>query len=302
MYEKYKKINLDEKKKKGKEIEKKMDMLINDYYNFLTLGDRIPEYYINEKSKKKNVVNIIKSNIEFNEKIKNIKRDFSNKIIICDEIHEYRVDEEEIKKDEKSNKQIKKISQLLKNIARYAVNTKIVLLSATPIFNNYTEIEFILNLLLVNDNRAPIQTSEIFNRDGQISEKFKRKLNGYISYVRGDDPIKFPLKIYPELSSSYSIPIDKFNNENNDKNSLNKRIWEIIGVKNDEEKLKKLNDLKKIFDSNKNSRQKLLFYKNELDVQLDQGKNYCNANAKKKNKILYIYESKECIKKMNQKE
>lgn len=302
MYEKYKKINLDEKKKKGKEIEKKMDMLINDYYNFLTLGDRIPEYYINEKSKKKNVVNIIKSNTEFNEKIKNIKRDFSNKIIICDEIHEYRVDEEEIKKDEKSNKQIKKISQLLKNIARYAVNTKIVLLSATPIFNNYTEIEFILNLLLVNDNRAPIQTSEIFNRDGQISEKFKRKLNGYISYVRGDDPIKFPLKIYPELSSSYSIPIDKFNDENNDKNSLNKRIWEIIGVKNDEEKLKKLNDLKKIFDSNKNSRQKLLFYKNELDVQLDQGKNYCNANSKeKKNKILYIYESKECIKKMNQK-
>ena len=296
IYEKYrKKINLNKKKKKGMEIEKKMDMLINNYYSFLTLGDRIPKYYIDENIRSNNIN-------EFNKKIEKIKKDFSNKIIICDEIHEYRV-EEEFEKDEKNRKKRKtgkKISQLLKDIARYAVNTKIVLLSATPIFNNYTEIEFILNLLLVNDNRAPIRTNEIFNGDGQISEKFKRKLNGYISYVRGDDPIKFPLKIYPELSSSYSISIDKFNYENNDSNSLNKRIWEIIGVKNDE-KLQKLDDLKKIFNSNKNSRQKLLFYKNELDVESEQGKNYCNADSKeKKDKILHIYNDDECIKKMKE--
>jgi len=310
--EKYKKINLDEKKRKkekGKGNEKEIDMLINEYYSFLTLGKKIPKYYINQVNINKKNINkkkIISFNKQFNKKIKNIKRDFSNKIIICDEIHEYRIDEEEITKINRNGKnvgEIKKISQLLKNIARYAVNTKFVLLSATPIFDNYTEIEFILNLLLVNDNRAPIQKSKIFKRNGEISEKFRRKLTGYVSYIRGNDPIKFPLKIYPKLSSSYSIMNDYNVKEMyKDKKGLlssSSLIWEIIGIKNkdNEKKEEKLNDLKKIFNLNKNSRQQLLFYKNELDVDSEQGKKYLDTVGKEaKNKILYINNFNECIK------
>jgi len=54
----------------------------------------------------------------------------------------------------------------------------------------------------MNDGRATIDISDIFDtKTGNMTEEglelLKRKSNGYISYVRGENPYTFPFRIYP---------------------------------------------------------------------------------------------------------
>ena len=61
-----------------------------------------------------------------------------------------------------------------------------------------------------------ISVSNLFNKDGSFLknstgeevgfELFRRKINGYISYVKGDNPLSFPFRILPNnFSKSASI-------------------------------------------------------------------------------------------------
>ena len=128
-----------------------------------------------------------------------IKERFSNTVIIMDEVHETRISDNK-EKD-------KLVVPWLEMIARYAVNTKIILLSATPMYNISSEIVWLLNLLLLNDKRAPIEEHRLFKKNGiefkdrTVTDYFIKKSQGYISYVRGEDPISFPIKIEPTGSS-----------------------------------------------------------------------------------------------------
>lgn len=148
--------------------------------------------------------NIISKVINKNEKnIKNIiKQEFSNRLLVIDEIHNVRFNDEVSKN----------IVNNLELLVRYSVNLKLLLLSATPLFNSYKEIIWLLNLMNLNDNRSTIELSDVFDKDGKLKEEsidsggFKiesgrdlliRKARGYISYVRGDNPYTFPIKIYP---------------------------------------------------------------------------------------------------------
>ena len=104
-----------------------------------------------------------------------------------------------------SNKLVaKKLEYLVNNVK----NTKFVLLSATPMFNDYKEIIFLINLLNSNDNRSTINIKDVFNSDDTFitdgeneigKDLLRRKLNGYVSYVKGDNPFIFPYRILPEL-------------------------------------------------------------------------------------------------------
>ena len=81
-------------------------------------------------------------------KILMIKEVYSNRVIIIDEAHN-------------TNPQIskaddKKFSPCITKILRYAENTKLILLSATPINNSPRDIVWLLNLLLLNDKRGTI--------------------------------------------------------------------------------------------------------------------------------------------------
>ena len=68
---------------------------------------------------------------------------------------------------------------------------------------------FLINLLNANDKRSLIEIKDVFNKDGSFVEDedgnevgkdlLRRKLNGYISYVKGDNPFIFPYRILPEL-------------------------------------------------------------------------------------------------------
>jgi hypothetical protein len=44
----------------------------------------------------------------------------------------------------------------------------LVLMTATPMYNSYIEIIFLLNLLLLNDKFATLRVSDIFERDGSL--------------------------------------------------------------------------------------------------------------------------------------
>ena len=126
---------------------------------------------------------------------KKIKAHFNNRLVIIDEIHNIRISD--------ANKN-KLTSILLNEIAKKSDNMRLLLLSATPMYNSYNEIIWLVNLLNANDKRGLIKIEDVFNNDGsfiQGENKGKdlliRKLTGYVSYVRGENPYIFPYRIYP---------------------------------------------------------------------------------------------------------
>ena len=141
-------------------------------------------------------------------RIKKIRKYFDNRLIIIDEAHNIRISDD--------NKEDAKTASLLMEVARYANNVRLLLLSATPMYNNYKEIVWLTNLMNMVDKRATINESDVFDKEGGFltersskdgkkieggRELLQRKLTGYISHVRGENPYTFPLRIYPDSFS-----------------------------------------------------------------------------------------------------
>jgi hypothetical protein len=142
---------------------------------------------------------------------KKLQKYFNNRLIIIDEIHNIR------QSKDNSNKLV---SNELMNLVKNVNNLKLIFMSATPMFNDFKEIIFLINILNINDNRSKIELKDVFNNDGSfvVNSKgeqvgldlFSRKINGYVSYVKGDNPLSFPFRILPtDFSESRSI----FNNK-----------------------------------------------------------------------------------------
>jgi len=131
-----------------------------------------------------------------------IRAHFNNRLVVIDEIHNVRISD--------SNK-TKLTSVLLNEVARKSDNMRLLLLSATPMYNSYNEIIWLANLLNANDKRGAIKIEDVFQSNGDWVEAdgqreggrelLTRKLTGYISYVRGENPYVFPYRIYPDTFS-----------------------------------------------------------------------------------------------------
>ena len=80
--------------------------------------------------------------------ISRIKKLFNNRLIIIDEVHNIR------NADDNKNK---RIGELLMNVVKNSDNLRLLLLSATPMYNNYKEIIWLVNLMNANDKRATIK-------------------------------------------------------------------------------------------------------------------------------------------------
>ena len=139
-------------------------------------------------------------------KISAIKKMFSDRLLVIDEVHN-------IRSISTKKKQIRRTTQNMLDLVTYAENMKLMLLTATPMFNNATEIIWLTNLLNLNDNRYPIEINEVFDKDNNFlkdpegndigKELLIQKLIGYVSYVSGENPFTFPYKIWP---SDYGNP------------------------------------------------------------------------------------------------
>jgi superfamily II DNA or RNA helicase len=162
----------------------------SEFANYINRKISVPDNSGYEEQMKKKMI------------LNNIKKYFNNRLVIIDEIHNLTLAD---------NKQ-KATSQLLHMIAKYSENMRLLLLSATPMYNSHTEIVWLANLMNINDKRATITNSDIFTKDGLFKtisseekdqgkedgkELLKRKLTGYISYVRGENPYTFPYRVYP---------------------------------------------------------------------------------------------------------
>lgn len=159
-----------------------------------------------------NTVHIKDQKEKYLKMIETIESTFSNRVLIIDEVHNIRTEEGDIK----SRDTIKYIELVIK----HSKNLRLVLLTANPMYNISSEIVWILNMLLLNDNRTLILEKDIFDTDGNIMnmEYLKDKCKGYISYLRGENPISFPIRLYPNhdkerLMKSPGESIDVFGNE-----------------------------------------------------------------------------------------
>ena len=81
---------------------------------------------------------------------KRIKEFFSNSVLIIDEAHNIKDSDGKL------------IPKVLDEVLSHAEEMKLILLSATPMFNDPREIVFLLNLLLKNDKREQIEEKICF--------------------------------------------------------------------------------------------------------------------------------------------
>ena len=228
------------------QLKRQSKKYINQFYQLLSYNKLAKLVELKIKQQSWNKINKQKAIIDY------IRNEFSNRLIIMDEVHVTR------ESDESSTH--KMAVQYIELIARYAENTKIVLLTATPMYNISSEIVWLMNILLLNDKRAPLRESDIFERDGirlklddRGSEQTSldiliKKTRGYISYVRGSNPINFPIRLDPktdtyipnptkEVVAGTTQPIDErtldvpIKNMNFSKNSMSKRYIKNLFIK-----------------------------------------------------------------------
>ena len=142
-----------------------------------------------------------------------LRNEFSNRIFIVDEAHNLRDNPDEKEEDlrDDANEQEtaesragKRLTPYLREILSVCEGITLVLMTATPMYNSYIEIIFLLNLLLQNDKFATLRVSDVFERDGSFTPSGERILGKvasyYISFMRGENPLSFPLRLEPPLS------------------------------------------------------------------------------------------------------
>jgi len=202
--------------------------LINTYYIFLGYG-QFANYIIKtmnydeeieretlikptsgekRKSGEKTKIQMLKDvKITLNKRIiRRLKKEFDYRFVVIDEVHNIR------KTDDNENKKVAINVELL---VRSAENMRFLLLSATPMYNSYKEIIWLLNLMNTNDRRGRIEVKDIFDKNGNFKkngeELLVRKSTGYISFVRGENPYTFPYRIYPnEFAKDHTFPYIKY--------------------------------------------------------------------------------------------
>jgi hypothetical protein len=146
-----------------------------------------------EKREKTKIEMLKDVKIELNSRvIRRLRNEFDNRLIVIDEVHNIR------KTDDNENK---KVAINLEYLVKAAENMRFLLLSATPMYNNYKEIVWLLNLMNTNDRRGRVEVRDIFDKNGNFKkngeELLIRKATGYVSFVRGENPYTFPYRIYP---------------------------------------------------------------------------------------------------------
>jgi len=124
---------------------------------------------------------------------------FDNRLIIIDEAHNTKVSED--------GTQQKQISDALEKVVKTANNITLILLTATPMYHDYTEIIFYFNLFLWSERKQNpddrIVPSKIFTKTGEFHEGkeaiFRGWCQSYISFIKGDNPLTFPFRLPPPI-------------------------------------------------------------------------------------------------------
>lgn len=164
-----------------------------------------------------------------------LQKVFNTRLLIIDEAHNLRdtgagpikiveaekaadeveadVEEEDTPEEDKSEaKDAKFLTPYLLEVLKVVEGTKLLLMTATPMFNDVREIAFILSLLLLNDKKRELSWPMILKSDKELAKDGTRQIlkpkaeeylqpvaNAYVSFMRGENPNNFPIRLYPEL-------------------------------------------------------------------------------------------------------
>jgi hypothetical protein len=139
---------------------------------------------------------------------------FSDHLIIIDEAHNLRDTESASEDNDEVDESLvndsaagKALTPIIKRIVAIAEGLRLMLMTATPMYNTAPEITFLLDLLLLNDTKDPkrLLGNSVFKRDGSlILEKqtdLVKVIKRYVSYMRGENPNTFPLRLTPPESN-----------------------------------------------------------------------------------------------------
>lgn len=151
-----------------------------------------------------------------------------NKVIIVDEAHNLR------NLEQAANKQ-KRIIEPFINVFKEGKNNRLVLLSATPMYNEAEEILWLLSLLLLNDKRSsilnPFQLPTFYTHGKPNKDVFKLCASlsqTYISYIKGNNPFTFAVRLQPsidEVTFLNDIPKIGFSGKSLEKEDLHWLKW-----------------------------------------------------------------------------
>ena len=202
--------------KTREQITKQISSMIDSYYTFVgyqKLANLIESKLKGTNVHMENLKDVTDTDSEEVRKqqrkqINRVKSAFDNTLFIIDEAHNI------LQRDENRDK---RAAMMLIKLAKYCNNIRFILLSATPMYNTHQEMIWMINLMNMNDKRPIIKTSQVFNGKGEFvipktdsngivtreggRDLLKRKLTGYVSYVRGENPFTFPFRIYPTAFS-----------------------------------------------------------------------------------------------------
>lgn len=123
-----------------------------------------------------------------------IQAEFSGRTIVIDEVHNIR---------QSGDKDNKKVTTQIEVLVKCAENMSLILMSGTPLYDNFREIFWLVNILNINERRSLLNPKEVIDKNGHFlpngKEVLKQKITGLISYVRGENPYTFPYRVYPKL-------------------------------------------------------------------------------------------------------
>lgn len=132
----------------------------------------------------------------FHKEIDENTKSLKNITLIIDEAHNLR--------SMSPNKEDKDVAKALVKFAEKGINNRIVLLSATPMYNESTEISWLLSILAKNDKIENNYVPMLFDENDELtleSRKWLEQMSSqYISYVRGVNPFTFATRLSPKES------------------------------------------------------------------------------------------------------
>jgi len=173
--------------------------------------------------------------------IKERKKIVENKVIVIDEAHNIR----------STNKKEKDTYSALVKCLEKGVNNRLVLLSATPMYNEPRDILELLKLLLINDKRQGIlkENKKLFDNktfnisDPNVISLIKKLSATYISYLKGKNPFTFALKLDP--SNSGIKVLEKAPNKDMNNKPIKKELLSWLKNIDDEIVISKLGEAQK---------------------------------------------------------
>jgi len=223
-------------------ITKEVDKIIKRRYTIMGYG--VFANYV-----KKQILGRVPAHLSEEERFRleneEIYHTFSDHLIIVDEVHNLR-DEGRKGGDDVDGKastdlaEGKLVLSVLERIIPIADGMRLLLMTATPMYNISTEIIGLLNLLILNDTKdlsAKLNFADFFTKKGKEFEivkgsdaKLTKIAQRYISYMRGEHPSLFPLRLSPPAVFDTDYPTISMNKRALTMNDTVKNILKTLPI------------------------------------------------------------------------